>query len=218
MAERLDDEALQSEVLAALRRASSIPAAHIGVSASSGAVTLSGDVDTTYERFAAVEVAQSVEGVLAVADELHVRNGAPQQRTDTDIAIETGQVLSAVAPSHGHIYADVVDHVVFLSGEVASHRDRETAERAASSVAGVRNVINQITIGPPPSLEDVERQIHSAFVAQARERARGVAVTLDGGEVLLKGSVATLADKILAERAAYETPGVHKVRNHLHVG
>jgi BON domain len=96
--ETKNDEILQSDVVAALRKVPTIPAAHIGVSATSGAITLTGDVETVNQRFDAVEAAQNVDGVLAVADEIHVREFGNRDRTDTGIAVDVARVLSNVGP------------------------------------------------------------------------------------------------------------------------
>jgi osmotically-inducible protein OsmY len=215
--ETKNDEILQSEVLDALRKIPTIPAAHIGVSATGGAITLTGDVETVNERFEAVEAAQSVDGVLAVADEIQVRGFGDRDRTDTDIAVDIARILSSIAPGLGLVTVDVVDNVVLLSGQVPLVRDRDAAEQAASAIVGVRNVINHVSVGPPAAQEEVEQEIFEVFVNQAGEHARAIEVEIDDGQVLLKGNVPTLAHKTLAERAAYAVPGVRKVVNHLHM-
>ncbi len=217
MSERKNDEALQSEVVAALRRVSTIPAAHIGVSATDGAVTLTGDVETVNERFDAVEATQGVDGVLAVADEIQVRGLGERDRTDTDIAVDLARVVLNIAPGLGKVEVDVVDRVVLLSGQVPLVRDRDAAEQAALAIVGVRNVINNVGVGPPASPGEVEQQIFDVFVDQAEKHARAIVVEIEDGEVLLKGDVPTLAHKRLAERAAYDVAGVRKVVNHLHM-
>jgi osmotically-inducible protein OsmY len=217
MSETKFDEVLQSDVVAALRKVPTIPAAHIGVSAFDGAVTLTGEVQTIDERFEAVEAAQSVDGVFVVADEIQVRGLGDRERTDTDIAVDIARVFSNTAPGLEQVEVDVVDHVVLLSGQVPLVRDRDTAEQAALAIVGVRNVINNVAVGPPASKDDVEQQIFAVFVNRAGEHARAIVVEMDDGQVLLKGNVPTLAHKTLAERAAYGVPGVRKVVNHLHM-
>jgi osmotically-inducible protein OsmY len=217
MSETRNDEALQSEVVAALRKVSTISAAHIGVSATDGAITLTGDVETVNERFDAVEATQRVSGVLAVADEIQVRGFGERDRTDTDIAVDLARVVSNIAPGLGRVEVDVVDRVVLLSGQVPRVRDRDAAEQAALAIVGVRNVINNVVVGPPASQGEVEQQIHEVFVNEAAEHARAIVVEIEDGEVVLKGNVPTLANKMLAERAAYDVPGVRKVVNHLHM-
>ncbi len=211
------DETLQSDVVAALRQVSTISVAQIGVTSTDGVVTLTGEVETVNERSDAVEAAQNVGGVLAVADEIQVRGGGDGDSTDTDIAVEIAHALSEIGLLPDFLTVDVVDHVVVLSGEVPRVRDREAAEQVASSVLGVRNVFNNVVIGPPASQDEVEKRIFEVFVNAASANAQAIDVEIAEGHVLLKGNVPTLALKTLAERAAYDVPGVRKVVNHLHM-
>ena len=67
------DSELQRDVLDELKWEPSVDAAHIGVSAKDGVVTLSGHVSSYAEKFAAERAAKRVQGVLAVANELEVK-------------------------------------------------------------------------------------------------------------------------------------------------
>ncbi len=67
------DSELQHDVLDELKWEPSMDAAHIGVSAKDGVVTLSGHVSSYAEKFAAERAAKRVQGVLAVANELEVK-------------------------------------------------------------------------------------------------------------------------------------------------
>lgn len=96
MDETKSDENLQSDVVAALRKVP-IPGPQIGVSATEGAITLTGEVETMNQRFDAVEAAQSVDGVLAVADEIQVRDLGESDPSDTDIAVEIDCAAAASA-------------------------------------------------------------------------------------------------------------------------
>ena len=121
------DEKLQEDVVDALRQVSTFSAAHIGVSAIAGAVTLMGEVDTPRERFDAVEATQAIDGVLAVADELHVRDLDIHDRNDTEIAIDAARALASVTTPNSDINVDVVDH-------------------SAYDCAGVRKVTNHLHV------------------------------------------------------------------------
>jgi osmotically-inducible protein OsmY len=213
--ETKNDEVLQSEVVAALQQLSTIRAAHIGVSATDGVITLTGEVDTVNQRTDAVEATQNVHGVLAVADEVQVRSTGGHYRSDADIAVDIAHSLADVSPGPTPLSVEVVDRVVHLSGQVPRIRDRDAVERAASRIAGVRHVMNNVSIGPPASQAEVEQQIFDVFVQKASETAQAITVETDDGHILLRGNVPSLADKMLAEQAVSDLPGVRKVVNHI---
>lgn len=68
-----DDRQLQKDVLAELGWEPKVTAAHIGVAARNGVVTLTGHVENYMEKNAADTAAGRVKGVKAVAEELEVR-------------------------------------------------------------------------------------------------------------------------------------------------
>ena len=211
------DVQLQADVFAALHHDPTILAAHIGVSAIDGAITLSGDLESEEARFKAVETVQRVEGVDAVADEINVVGYRDEGITDTDIAIGVSHAFAGLVPETAYVTVDVVDHVVILRGLVSRFRERSAVEGAAGFVDGVINVVNLIEIGPPAQIEDVKSKILEIFVLRANESVEGIRVELENGNATLRGNVCSLREKTLAEWAAYETAGVNSVKNHLHV-
>ncbi len=80
------DRQLQNAVLAELDWEPSIDAAHIGVAADAGVVTLSGHVANYAQKQAAETAARRVKGVKAVAEEIQVRLPFDVRRTDDEIA------------------------------------------------------------------------------------------------------------------------------------
>jgi len=84
---------LQQRVAEALSWEPSVDASHIGVAASDGVVTLTGQVPSFVERLEAERVAKRVAGVKAIANDLEVRLPGSSARTDTDIAAAAIRVL-----------------------------------------------------------------------------------------------------------------------------
>ena len=68
-----DDKRLKQAVLDELLWEPSVNAAHIGVTAKDGVVTLMGHVESFVEKFAAERAARRIKGVKAVAEEIEVR-------------------------------------------------------------------------------------------------------------------------------------------------
>ena len=81
----MTDGDLQEDVLHELEWEPSVDAAHIGVAAKDGVVTLSGSVSSYAEKWAAENAAKRVYGVRAVANEIQVKLPGTTQRTDQDM-------------------------------------------------------------------------------------------------------------------------------------
>ena len=80
------DMQLQRDVIDELRWDPAVGRAEIGVAAKDGVVTLSGEVDTYAQKYAAEHAAKRVGGVRGVAEELTVKLPTATERSDTDLA------------------------------------------------------------------------------------------------------------------------------------
>jgi BON domain len=81
-----DRSELKKDVEDELQWEPKINAARIGVSVRNGAVSLTGEVDTYPERWAAEDAAKRVGGVRAVAEDLTVKILGTNKHTDAELA------------------------------------------------------------------------------------------------------------------------------------
>jgi osmotically-inducible protein OsmY len=149
----IHDEILQSAVTAELDWDSNVDATHIGVSAKDGAVTLTGYVPSDADKAAAVQAAERVKGVKAVADGVSVQLRFPGKFTDAEIAEQIARRRTWNPEIPETIEAEVADGHVTLRGEVESSYQRELAEDAVGNLLGVRGVANEISISARESDE-----------------------------------------------------------------
>jgi osmotically-inducible protein OsmY len=217
MSDMVKDAALQYDVIAELDWEPGVNAAHIGVSAREGAVTLTGHVRTFEEKGLARRAALRVRGVRSVADDIEVMLSPEHRRDDEDIAEAISRAFDWNTAVPDTVQARVSRGVVTLTGAVESAYSRSAPESLVRRLIGVRSVANQITIKPTVTSKDVQARITEAFHRQAQLDARRIQVETHDGTVVLRGSVRSLDEADAARRAAEAAPGIARVESHLDV-
>jgi osmotically-inducible protein OsmY len=147
----MTDRQIEENVLWELEVDPQVRATQILVDVEEGIVILSGYVDNEDQRRKAERAAKRVYGVRAVADELALKRLREGELLDTDLAREAVWALethnSEVPPDR--IQVTVCEGLVTLEGEVGCHFQKEAAEATIARLAGVRGIIDQITVRSP---------------------------------------------------------------------
>jgi osmotically-inducible protein OsmY len=210
------DAQLQSDVLAELKWEPRVLPNEIGVLVKDGVVTLTGWVDSYTKRWAAEEAAHRVRGVKAVANDIEVRLGPSNERTDADLAAAAARAveLDAFLPTD-RIHVTVSKGWVTLEGTVDWYYQKQDAERAVRRVAGIKGVSNLITIQARVPPAELKKRIEEALVRTAQSDAQRITVETNGSKVILKGTVRSWAEKEEAARQAWAAPGVTSVDNQI---
>ncbi len=140
------DSEISFNVSSALIWSPSIEATRIHVTVNQGVVTLSGTVDSYWQKHRAEEIVANTAGVTDVRNELTVAPAAPAA-ADEDIRKE---ILAAVERNTSidvaRLNIEVNNGVVTLTGNVNDYAAFRAVEDAARYTSGVLDVNNTLTI------------------------------------------------------------------------
>jgi hyperosmotically inducible protein len=126
--------------------------------------------------------------------------------SDSTIAENVKSKVSALAQG---VTVDVKDGVVTLGGQVADDATKAAVESSLQGVKGVKSVVNDITVPPPPAPtpavtinpdEVLRKTVDSVLAAKG---FKGITATVNNGEVKLSGEVKK-ADLPKVLQAAHE--------------
>lgn len=116
---------------------------------------------------------------------------------------------------------EVDDHVVTLTGTVASYAEKAAARDAALRVAGVTDVANDVTVKIPgdntKTDTDIAHAVRQALEWDVMVPGDQVKSTVAQGWITLDGTVAAWRQREDAERAVRNLAGVRGVINRINV-
>jgi osmotically-inducible protein OsmY len=195
-----------------------LDATDIAVAVKNGVVALVGFARRYSDKLEAEAAAKRVAGVVGVANDIEVRLPSFDQRPDPEIARDATAALSnrlsAVAEQ---LKVVVRNSWLTLEGEVEWDYQRQAAERAVRRIKGVKGATNSIQVKPRVEASEIKHKIEEAFRRSAEVDASRIIVETNNGEVFLKGTVDSWAERQEAERAAWAALGVRKVDNQIAV-
>ena len=210
-------KALRDLVLEELAWEPSVTAAHIGVTAREGVVTLSGHVESFAEKHAAESATRGLKGVKALAEEIEVSLPAVARRADDEVARAALSKLAwnSSIPT-GAIQIVVEKGWLTLSGDVEWRFQYDAAAREVRAMWGVVGVTNDIKIKPHVNTanlsNDIARALHRAW-----NDPGSIKVTADAGRIRLTGTVHSWSERVQAGKTAWAAPGATAVENDLFI-
>jgi osmotically-inducible protein OsmY len=146
----ISDSWLTAKTKIALYGDDRIKGGQVSVETVNGAVSLRGKVDSDDAKAAAASVAQAVEGVKSVRNDLRVVPPGDRKVTDTSDKDITRQVKGRLSKDARLKKIDVRTDggAVILTGAVSSIGASARASELARGVPGVRMVKNELTYDP----------------------------------------------------------------------
>lgn len=120
-----------------------LPKDSVKVMVEDGCVTLSGEVNLEYQRRAAANAIQYAMGVTEVSNQISVKPLVSSKAVKSDIEAALKRRNRNDARS---ISVEVDGAEVTLTGTVRSWSERDLAQQSAWGTAGVRDVVDKITV------------------------------------------------------------------------
>jgi osmotically-inducible protein OsmY len=211
----ITDLGIQQDIEKELRWDPGVNANHMAVMVKNQAVILAGDVDSYWEKCEAERAAWRVAHVKSVANNLRVELPFAFERNDDDIALTAMTLLEWNCVVPATVEVQVAKCIATLTGTTAWQFQREEAERALSSVTGIKGIKNEIRLAPAPATADVRGPIEEALKRSALVDSSHVKAHVTNAIVSLRGAVKTRAEHVEAMRTAWAAPGVTAVEDHV---
>ncbi len=166
---------------------------------------------------------QIIPAIVALAALLLLPNvsaGPPKDVSDAEITRAiTADFWSHDAVSANRIDVETENGIVTLSGSVRHILARDRAQEIVEALAGVRAVINRITVQPLVKRSDKElaEAVETAWLRDPAADSYELQAAADAGQVTITGTVESYAEKMLAATVAKGVKGVRGVENDIDV-
>lgn len=213
------DQDIRLAVEAALKQDVRLPGGEsLVVTVNHGQITLSGTVESFTQRIAAGDVAQHIAGATLLNNQVQVQPATPIADDELQRTIQSG--LAANATTHdAKLTVTVQGGVATLGGTANSLLMKRVAEDMASSVVGVRDIKDTITVEPSVNRTDAEitAELQRSIADDPLLRDQDIRVRVTGGKIILTGTVRDLTSQELAKEFAAYTPGARDLDNQLQV-
>ena len=180
-----------------------VPADQVDVRTMDGIVTLSGSLDNLLARERAAEIAATIKGVRSVINLIEVQSLI---RTDAQIRTDVEQaLLGDPATDVFEIKMSVRDGSVILTGRVDSWQEKQLCLLVARGVIGVKEVKSNITVlqKSKRSDDDIRVDIERRLAYDVWVDDGLIEIKVLRGEVIISGTVGSLAAKTRAFRGAW---------------
>jgi osmotically-inducible protein OsmY len=135
---------------------------------------------------------------------------------DENIELKAVKFMETNLGEHAHVNVTSYNRNVLLTGEVPDESAKGKAESAVKAITNVRNITNELVVGPKSSLSSrsndtyITSKVKTKFVTENKFQANFVKVVTENSVVYLLG-VVNKAEADAAAEIASNTEGVAKV-------
>ena len=194
---KIEDKSI-TQVVEAKLVLDKIVAGHLlDVETKEGIVTLSGVVNSLFDKERAVELTQMVKGVRSVIDRINVN---PEQRSDDEIRKDVKSSLFADPAADSYeIGVEVTNGEVTLTGTVNSWAEKNLSRLVVRDIPGVNKIIDKLEVRyrerPDP---EIEADIKGLLATDVRINDNLIEVECNEGNVSLSGVVGSFYERVRA--------------------
>lgn len=166
---------------------------------------------------ATVAQAQSLSGGGVTVNTKQKKSDRPSDQRIAD-AVENEILYDPAVPLTG-IDVTTSEGIVTLNGTVSNLLAKDRATKLATTVRGVRSVVNRLNVEPTVMRTDTEiaQQVEQALLADPATESYEVSTVVNNGVVTLEGTVESWPERQLAARVAKGVIGVKDVNNKIDV-
>jgi hyperosmotically inducible periplasmic protein len=195
---------------------------NLQASVEDGIVTLTGDVNVYQQKLNAAKKIRKLDKVQGVRNLIAVGTTAPDSKLAADLDRKLYYDRIGYDNVFNYVTVSVNDGVATLIGDVKNPVSRDSAFSIASSVPGVKEVVDNIRVLPVSNFDDeirlrATRAIYgnSVLSRYAIDPALPIRIVVDNGKLTLYGTVESKMDKEVAGIKASQIFGVFSVQNNL---
>lgn len=143
---RTTDEGIAERTAHILKWNSTLRDTDIQAEVNNGYVTLTGEVDWSYQKQVAASRIEELQGVAGIFNQVTVR-----QKADPVGARDVEKQITSALHRHANVEASkvrvsVADGKVTLDGVIDAYHERELIEDAVWATAGVKQVVDNLTV------------------------------------------------------------------------
>jgi hyperosmotically inducible protein len=198
----------------------------IQIESNDGVVTLTGTVAEPSHRNLAEDTVAGLPGVKRVVDQLEIKRPAPKAESDDWISAKVKAALLFHRSVSAKTQVFCKDGIVTLEGAATSQAEKDLTTEYARDVAGVKDVINEMTVTPgsEPTLTDqvddasITAQVKAALLTHRSTSALRTGVQTTDGIVTVTGTAKNQAEKDLVTKLVKDIQGVKDVHNNMTIG
>ena len=210
------DAQLETDVYLAIRMCPYLQSDNVTMGVRDGVVTLSGQVHSLKEKWAAEEAVWGVVGVRGMAVNLDVNLLNVNVINDTELARHVVALIDMIHHAHPYsIDVQVENGELTLKGHVDWQYQIQHLLDMLRQVRGIRAIHCHLHIRPGMQAKDVKGRLEAAIRRLLHEACGAINVSVNDGRIVISGYVTSRVHREAVVELAWAIPGVTSVEDHL---